>query len=180
MRTFDFSRFKCGKKHILAYGICVILAIIFGIVLCKITQISIYFQNYASEYLYYVFNFKNGSLLFPKLLYEIVYGYVFFLIARFTRFKFLSLPVLFLKCLLNSVYAVILISSGAFGGTIVAVFVFIPSALVSAALNIFLVENCKKFNKRWAPAMPALFAVADTLLLIVLVNILFRVIISIV
>ena len=68
MRTFDISRIKLDKRYLIAYIIAIITSIILGIVLCKTTQTSPYMQNYASEYVYYVFNFRNGSLLLPRYL----------------------------------------------------------------------------------------------------------------
>lgn len=55
MRTFDFSRFKCDKRYVIAYIIVCVSAIICGIVLCITVQINPYMQNYASEYVYFVF-----------------------------------------------------------------------------------------------------------------------------
>ena len=80
-------------------------------------------QNYASEYVYFVYNFRNASLIFPHLFYELVYGYAFFLIAYCTRYRLLSMPLLFLKCMISGVYVVLIISVSAFGGTLAAVFV---------------------------------------------------------
>lgn len=180
MRTFDISRFKITKKHLIAYICVVSAAVILGIVLCKTVQTNPYMQNYASEYVYYVFNFRNIALLFSRLFYELIYLYTFFLISYCTRFRFIALPVLFLKCMLSSVYAVLIISVSAFGGVLVAVFVFIPSALISAVAEIFVIENCRCFNKRFAYLVPLVLGVAVMLAECLLLNVLFRVVIAVV
>lgn len=179
MRTFDISRFKIAKKWLIAYIIVIISAIISGIVLCKTTQTSPYMQNYASEYVYYVFNFRNFSLLFPRLFYEAVYLNAFFFIAYCTRFKFLALPLLFFKCLLSSVYCVLIISVSALGGVLAAVFVFIPSALISCAAEIAVTEFCRLFNRRYAYFVPLIFAAACMLAECVLLNVVFRLVIAV-
>lgn len=179
MRTFDFSRLKCDKRYVIAYIIACIVAIICGIVLCITVQINPYMLNYASEYVYFVFNFRNASLLFPRLFYELVYMYAFFLIAYCTRMRLLCLPLLFLKCMISSVYAGLIISVSAFGGVLAAVFVFIPSSLCTVALEIILIETCSHFNKRYAPFVPAGFALVSMLAECIFLNVLFRVVVAI-
>lgn len=112
-------------------------------------------QNYASEYVYFVYNFRNASLILPHLFHELVYGYAFFVIAYCTRFRLFAIPLLFLKCMITGVYTVLIVSVSAFGGTLAAVFVFIPVSLVSIFFNLFLIEACRFFNKKAALCMPA-------------------------
>lgn len=180
MRTFDISCIKISKKWLICYIVILVAAIITGIVLCKTTQSSTYMQNYASEYVYYVFNFRNISLLFPKFFYETVYLYAFFLIAYCTRFRFLTLPFLFFKCMLSSVYCVLIISVSALGGVLAAVFVFIPSAVISFCLEVVLIECCSMLNRRYAFFSPLLFAAVAALAECLLLNVLFRVVIAVV
>ena len=179
MRIFSFPRIKLDRRCVIALISTIILAIICGIVLCKTTQVNPYMQNYASEYVYFVYNFRNASLVFPHLFYELVYGYAFFLIAYCTRYRLLSMPLLFLKCMISGVYVVLIISVSAFGGTLAAVFVFIPVTHVSVFLNAFLIETCRFFNKKAAVCMPAVFAVVAILVETILLNVVFRVILLI-
>lgn len=180
MRTFDISRIKLDKRYLIAYIIAIITSIILGIVLCKTTQTSPYMQNYASEFVYYVFNFRNGSLLLPRFFYELIYLYAFFLIAYCTGFRFIAAGILFFKCLLSSVYCVLIISVSAFGGVLAAVFVFIPSALSSVVLEIILTETCSRFNKRYAFFIPIAFAFVSVLCECIFLNVLFRLVVAVV
>ena len=183
MRTFAVfrtrNRIVIDKRTLIACICTVISSIIFGIVLCRFMQINPYMQNYASEYLYFVYNFRNASLLWPRLLCDLVYGYVFFLIAYCTKVRLLSLPLLFLRSMLCSVYAVLIISVSAFGGVLAAVIVYIPTSIVVIALNVFLIETVRFFNKRFAPFIPAIFAVLGILCQFLLLNIVFRVVIMV-
>lgn len=183
MKTSAFSHIKnCirfDKRCVIAYLITVILAIISGIVLCSITQINPYMLNYASEYVYFVYNFKNASLFFPRLFFGLLYGYLYYLIACCTRFRLLALPVLFLRTMMSAVYTALIISVTAFGGIIVAVTVYIPSSLVCLALNLLLIETCRLFNKKFSIFLPAAFALFCAVFEWLLVNILFRMIIAV-
>ncbi|MDE5943578.1 MAG: hypothetical protein K2H30_05150, partial [Clostridia bacterium] len=67
-----------------------------------------------------------------------------------------------------------------FGGITVAILVFIPTSLISLALCWFAAEFCKCFNKKFALFLPAVLAVANTVVLLILVNVVFRVVIVIV
>lgn len=180
MRNFDLLGYKCDKKLLLAYAIVLICSIISGIVLCVLLNFNIYFINYASEYVSNVFNFNNFQLLFIRLLSALLYCYLFLLICYFTRYKYLVLVFVFLRGLIASVYAVIMVSVGAFGGVLVAVFVFVPSTLVSLFLCYFVCDCCKNINKKYLVWFPAAVALTDTLILLALVNVVFRVVIIIV
>lgn len=176
MRIFSFPRIKPDTRCVIALISTALLAIICGIVLCKTTQINPYMQNYASEYVYFVYNFRNASLVLPHLFHELVYGYAFFVIAYCTRFRLFAIPLLFLKCMITGVYTVLIVSVSAFGGTLAAVFVFIPVSLVSIFFNLFLIEACRFFNKKAALCMPAVFALAVIIAELLLLNVVFRVI----
>mgnify|MGYP001778256435 FL=1 len=179
MRTFRLKAIKFEKGYVIAYIVTIILAIITGIVLCVTVQFNPYMQNYASEYIYFVYNFRTLSLFLPCLFYGLVYGYVFFFIGYCTKLRWISLPILFLRGMIGAVYAVLIISVSSFGGVMVAVFVFIPSTLVSLFLNVVLVETVRFFNKRFAPFLPTVFALAGALAECLLLNVLFRVVIAI-
>lgn len=180
MRNLSFNGYKWDKRYLIASIITLICSIICGIVLYKIVTINIFFRNFAEEYIYYVFNFKNSTLLISHLLSELFYLYIFFLIGYFTKFKYLTLILVFVRGLFFAVYAAILIGLNALGGVSVAVLVFIPVSCVSLCLCWLTVEICKIINKRYVFFMPAIFAFIVTLIMIILVNIVFRVVIVIV
>lgn len=180
MRTFDIYRCKMTIGWLTVYAVAFILAVITGILLCKTTYCSAYMQNYASEYVYRVFNFRNFSLLFPKFIYEAAYMYAFFMIAYCTGLKFLCVPIFYFKYMLASVYCVIIVSVSALGGALVAALVFVPSALVSAVSEVFLSECCRYFDRRAAFFMPLAFACLATAAEFVLLNVLFRFIVAVV
>ena len=86
MRNLSFKEFSWDKKYIIASGITIICSIICGIVLYKISNININFVSFANDYIFFIFNFKNSKLVFPHLLSELFYLYLFFLVAYFTKF----------------------------------------------------------------------------------------------
>lgn len=180
MRNLSFKGFSCDKKYLVAFIITLVCSIISGIVLYKLSNINVYFANFANNYVFYVFNFKNSKLIFPHLLVELFYLYSFFLVAYFTKFKFLTLILLFVRVIFFVIYSAILCSLNALGGVIVAVLVFIPASIVSIVLCYIIAEFSKIINRKIVYFVPAIFATANSLLLLVLVNLLFRVIIVIV
>ena len=180
MRNLSFKEFSCDKKYIAASIITLICSIICGIVLYKLSNINVYFVNFANNYIFNVFNFKNSKLIFPHLLSEILYLYLFFLISYFTRFKFLTLIVLFIRGIYFAVYAAILLSLNTLGGVTVAVLIFIPASAVSIIFCLIIAEICKIINKKIVFFVPIICAIVNTLLLLILVNVLFRAIIVIV
>ena len=180
MRNLSLNGYKCDKKYLLAVGITFVCAIISGIVLYKIIGIGSYFKNFADDYVYYVFNFKNGSLIFSHIFSELLYLYAFFIIAYFVKIKYLTLIVAYIRCIFIATYTIILVSTLGLGGIIVAVFVFLPTALISLALCCATAELCRCVNGRFAVFLPLVFAVANTVVLVLLVNVVFRFIIIIV
>ena len=136
--------------------------------------------NYADEYVYFVYNFRSISLFLPRLLFGLVYGYLYFIIAYCTRFRLLTLPVIFLRCMTGTVYAVLIISVTAFGGIVAAFVVYIPSALVCLALNVVLIETVRCLTSKFAPFNPTLFALLRAIAESLLLNVLFRAVIAMV
>ncbi len=177
MRNLSFRGVKFDKKYLFAFLITLICAIICGIVLYKPVTFNIYFVEFADDYVYNVFNFKNSALLFPHLLGDVLYFYICFLLAYFTRFKYFSLFFVFLRGIFFSIYSVILIAVNSVGGVIVACFVFIPASLISLMLCFLIVETCKCINKKYVCFMPAVFAFVSFVVLFLLINVLFRVVI---
>ena len=180
MRNLSCKEFSCDKKYLIASIITLICSIICGIVLYELSNINVYFVDFANNYIFYVFNFKNGKLIFPRLLVELFYLYLFFLIAYCTKFKFLTLLLLFIRGIVFSIYAAILFSLNSLGGVTVAVLVFIPATVAAMVLSFIVAEFCRIINKKLVFFVPAIFALFDTLLLLILVNLIFRVIIVIV
>ena len=127
MRNLSFNECKCDLRYLIAVIITFICAIICGIVLYKVASINIYFKNFAEDYVYYVFNFKNSKLIFSHILSELIYIYLFFIIGYFTRFKYLTLILVFIRGLYFTVYVAILFELVTFGGITVAILVFIPT-----------------------------------------------------
>lgn len=180
MRNLSFKELFCDKKYIIAAIITLICSVTCGIVLYKLSNINIYFVNFANDYIFYVFNFKNSKLIFPHLLSELFYLYLFFLTAYFTKFKFLTLIILFVRGIYFAIYTAILFSLNSLGGITVAVLVFIPSSLVSIIFCLLITESCRIINRKIVFFVPAICALINTLVLIILMNFLFRVIIVIV
>ena len=180
MRNFCLKDFYLDKKYIIASIITLLCAIICGIVLFKLSNINIYFINFANDYICNVFKFKNGNLIFPHLLSNLFYFYIFFLIGYFTKFKYLTLIIIFFRGIYFSIYAAILISLNSLGGITVAVLVFIPSSVFSLIFCYLNMDLCKIINKKYVFVMPLIFALLNMLILLMLINVLFRVVIVIV
>ncbi|MDE6105326.1 MAG: hypothetical protein K2G38_06585, partial [Clostridia bacterium] len=168
------------KRYIIAVIITLICSITCGIVLFNLVNINIYFKEYASDYVFYVFNFKSSKLLFTHILSEIFYLYIFFLIGYFTKFKYLTLILIFIRGLYFAIYVSILFSMNAFGGITVAIIVFIPTSIISLIFCCATIELCKVVDKKICFALPAILALINTLILLILVNVVFRVVIVIV
>lgn len=171
--------YKCDKNYFIAAIITAVCAIISGIVLYIFANINIYFKNFADRYVFFIFCFDNVSLIFPHILSELLYLYLFFMAGYFCKFKFLSLIIVFVRCIFFAVYMAILIELSAFGGIAVALIVFFPVSVCSLFLCCFVTDACKNFSKRLVFFIPAILAVFNTLILLLLVNIVFRVIIVI-
>ncbi len=180
MRNLSFKGSKCDLRYLIAVIITFLCAIICGIILYKVATINIYFKDFAEDYVYYVFNFKNTKLIFSHILSELLYIYIFFLIGYFTRFKYLTLIIVFIRGLYFAVYAAILFELVTFGGITVAILVFIPTSVISLVFCWIAAEFCKIINKKYVFFVPAALALINTVVLIVLVNIVFRVVIVIV
>ena len=159
MRIFKCSKFKWDIRFLIAYAIVILAAIICGIVL---------------------FNFNSGKLFISHVLSELVYLYVVFLLAYFTKLKILVYPILFLRTLFTALYIIILCALFGTEGIIVAVLVFIPSFAFSVLFFIVLCEQCKQLCPPYSFICPAFLALLNSVILLLLVNVVFRVIVVIV
>ena len=180
MRNFCCNDLKPDKKFLLVFIITLLCAIICGIVLNKTVIFNIYFRKFAEDFIYNVYNFQNYPLLVTHLISDVVYFYVIFFICYFSKLKYLSLILIFLRGLFFGVYMALLIGVNAFGGVIVAVFVFLPSSLIVFAMCYVVADFIKCVNGKYALFVPAALALADLVIYALLVNALFRLIIIIV
>ena len=180
MRNLNLCGYKWDKKYFFAFLIAVICSIICGIVLYKPVISNIYLRNLVYDYVYNVFNFKNSALIFPHLLVGLVYLYAVFLIAYFTKLKYLTLILVFLRGIFFGIYIAIIMSANAFGGIVVGLIVYIPSSLISFAFCYLIVEFSKICDNNIAFILPAVAAVLDTIIFAILLNLVFRAVIAIV
>ncbi|MDE7086858.1 MAG: hypothetical protein K2O67_01565, partial [Clostridia bacterium] len=111
---------------------------------------------------------------------ELFYLYAVFLLAYFTKLKFLAFPIIFIRALFTAIYIVILCSLFGTDGIFVALIVFIPAFLCSTAVLIFLCEQCRHICTPLVYFVPAILALINTIILLLLVNVVFRVIVVIV
>lgn len=180
MRNLSCCRPKWDKKYFFAFLITLVCSLICGIALCDYVTRNEYLRNLACDYIFNVFNFKNSALIVPHVLGDILYFYIFFLIGYFTKFKYLTLIFLFLRGIFFGVYVVLLVCVNSFGGVIVTVFVFVPATLISVAVCYLLVEFGRCWDNKFVFAVPAALALMDCLVLLILINLVFRVVIIIV
>lgn len=180
MRKLKSKKLKWDKRNIIAYFCVLIAAIICGIVLFKIGNVSSYVYNFADDYVFYIFNFRNGNLFVSRFLSELFYLYVAFLIAYVTKFKFLCVAIMFLRALFAVLYSAILFSLFGTEGLIVATFIFIPAFCVSFLFFLFISEQCRIFTAPVVFIIPAVLALLNSAILLLLVNVVFRVVVVIV
>lgn len=180
MGILKCNKLKWDKRCIIAHIIFVILGIICGIVLYNLNKYSNYIYEFADIYVFYVFNFKNGTLFVSHLVTELFYLYIVFLLAYFTKLKFLVFPLIFLRTTVFVLYTIVLFALCAADGIVVAIFVFIPAFLCSLVLLVFICEQCKVICSPYCFLAPAVFALLSSLLFLLLINVLFRVVIVIV
>jgi len=180
MRILSFKSIKWDKNFLISFIITLICSIICGIVLCKIALNYIYFTNIACEYVDKVFLFKTWDLIFPRFIADLLYLFAIMLICRFTKLKYLTLIFIFLRGFFFGMYTAVLVCVNAVGGVLAIIFVFIPSSLVSIALCYFITELCKVCNDKYLLLIPIILTLADCLITILLLNVVFRVVIIIV
>ena len=180
MGNLYYNCFKWDKKYFFAFLIALFCAIICGIVLYKPVICNFYFIDFASEYVFNVFNYRNAILLLAHFITDLIYLYIIFAIAYFTKLKYLTLALVFLKGMFFGVYVAILFCTGSFGGAIVAIFVFIPATLISIAMFYIVADYCKIINKKYVLLIPLVLAIISCIIYALLINVVFRLIIAIV
>ena len=180
MGNLSFNGIKLDKKYLIAVIIALLCAIISGIVLYNLVNMSYYFWNYAESYVYNVFSFNNGKLIVPHILSDLFYIYLVFAIGYFTRFKYLTLIPIFIRCVFFVIYTAVLIELNVLGGISVAIIVYVPISLCSLLFCYIVTDTCQILNKKIVFICPAVLAVINTIIFLILINVVFRVIIVIV
>ena len=180
MRNLHCNGYKWDKKYLIALLVILFCSIICGIVLYKPVISNSYFIDLADEYVFNVFCFRNFALFLHRFLSDLIYLYIIFFIALFTKLKYLTLIFVFLKGLFFGVYVAVLFGITSFGGGIVCVFVFIPSSLVSFAMMYVVAEYIKIINKRYVFFVPLVLSLIGCVIYELLINVVFRLIIAIV
>lgn len=180
MRTFKLDLKKIDKKYLIGVIITFLCAIICGIVLCKNVISNVYFKNFSTKYIYNVFNFKTGTLVFAYFFSSLVFGYVFLLFSYYFKLKYVSLIFVFIRSLFICVYVISLFSVNVFGGALAVILIYIPTSLLSLCSNVFISEFCCCVNKRYVFLLPLVLSLICAIAYIILLNVIFRLIISIV
>lgn len=180
MRIFNVSKLKWDKKYIIAHIIVIFTAIICGIVLYILNNINNYFYDFADVYVFYIFNFSNGTLFITHFLSELFFLYAVFAISYFTKLKFFVCPLIFFKTLFTALYTIVLCALFSTEGIVVVIFVFIPSFLLSVIALIFLSEQCKIICRPLCYFFPAILALISALIFLLLINVVFRFVVVIV
>lgn len=180
MRIFNCDKLKWETKFIITSVVVIILSIISGIVLFKLSNFNDYAYDFADIYIFYIFNFKNGSLFLAHFLSELFYFYAIFLLCYFTKIKPLGYIILFIKTAFAVFYCAVLFAFFGSEGAMIAIIVFIPSFVVSLALLLVILEQCKYLYCPLAYFIPAICALITSLIFLLLINVIFRVIVVIV
>lgn len=180
MRILSFNVKSCDKKYFWAFIITLVCSIICGIVLYKPVIGNVYFINFGNEYVFNVFSFNNSQLFLTHFLADAVYFYLFFFICYFTKFKYITLIFLYIRGLFFGLYTVILICVTTLSGVLVTVLVFIPATLISVLICYLLASTCRQIDKKYVFFIPAVLAIIDGIVFMLLINVLFRIVIIIV
>lgn len=180
MRTFAFISVKWDKRYIFLSILSLIIGIICSIVLYKNIIFNIYFKNFSAEYIFRVYNFKNSSLFFTYFFSELIFCFLFLALSYFLKVKYFSLLIILIKSFFIGIYVISLFSVNALSGTVVIVFIFLPSSTISIISNVMLAELCLNFDKTKALILPLILSLITSLFYLILINVVFRFIVSIV
>lgn len=180
MRIINYNKIKWNKKVIIAYLIVILVAIISSIVLYITNNISKNLYNFAKNYVSLIFNFKNASLFFGNFFSNLFFYYVAFFICYFTKFKFISGVLLFVKTFFTFYYFIVLVVVFSVEGFFAAVIVFLPCYAFFALKFIFLCAQTRVIEKPYLYFVPLVFALIDGLFLLLMLNLVFRFVVVIV
>lgn len=180
MRIINYNKVKWNKKVVFAYLLVIFIAVISGIVLYITNNISKNLYNFAKNYVSLIFNFNNASLFFGNFFSSLFYYYVAFFICYFTKFKFFSGILLFVKTFFVFYYFIVLVAVFSVEGFFAAVIVFLPCYVFWTLKFIFLCTQYCVFEKPYLYFVPLVFALADGIFLLLLLNLVFRFVVVIV
>lgn len=180
MRIFNCKKLKWSKKFLIAYIIVIFAAIISGIVLYKINNVSTYVYNFADKYIFFLFNFKNGNLFLAHFLVALFFFYLVFLLAYFTKLRFISLFFIFFRCVFFVLYASVMCCFFGTEGIAVVILVYVPSFVLWLAMFLFIAEQSRCLCSPISFVFPAIMALLNALLFLLMVNVIFRAIVVIV
>lgn len=180
MRILNLNKVKWNKKVLFAYFSVIFVAIISGIVLYISDGMGKNLYNFAKEYVLCVFSFKNLQLFFSSLFSGLFYYYLAFLICYFTKLKFLTGLLLFIKSFFTFYYFVLLVAIFSVEGFFAALLVFLPCYAFWVFKFLFIcTQNCA-IEKPYLYFAPLIFAVLDGVFLLVVLNLVFRFVVVIV
>lgn len=180
MRIYRFRGKEIENDFIVSAIICSIVAIMSGIVLAIIVGFDDYFYNFADIYIFYVFNFKNGSLFGGRFLSELLFLYCVFFLVRATHSRYPALIFIFFRLFFSAFYVSVLFAAFRTEGALVAIFVFLPCSILSVLLIFITAFVCEGKLRPVSYCIPGALALLSSLLLLLVVNILFRAIVIIV
>lgn len=180
MRIFDFKKIKWDKRFLIYYTIVIIAAIISGIVLYITNNITTNFYNFAKNYIFVIFSFNNSSLFFGHFFSDLFYFYIAFLICYFTKLKFLSGILLFIKTFFTIYYLIVLFMLFSVEGIVAALIVFLPCFILWVVFFSFICMHSCAVVRPYVFYAPLVLALVDCVILLLLVNLVFRFIVVIV
>lgn len=179
MGNFDISALKKNSNYYFAFIVAILAGIISGIILFKIADLTQFFCGFAKDYIKRVFEFDNGALFLSALFKEsCVNAFIFIFGAVFIKLKFLTVAVLFFRAAFASLYCAVMFVYCGFSGVMAGVVVYIPYTLLCFAGGVMIFSS-SCFGLRRSALLPVVVTVAEALLLIILVNTVFRVIVVI-
>ncbi len=179
MGNFDISALKKNSNYYFAFIVAVSAGIVSGIILFKITDLTQFFCAFAQDYIKRVFEFDNGALFLSALFKEACVNALAFIFgAVFIKLKFLTVPVMFFRAAFASLYCAVMFVYCGFSGVMTGVVVYIPYTLLCFAGGAMIFSS-SCFTLRRPVLLPVAVTFAEALLLVILVNTVFRVIVVI-
>lgn len=180
MRILNLNKVKWNRKVLFAYFAVILVAIISGIVLYITDNMVKNLYNFAKEYLLCVFNFKNLQLFFANFFSALFYYYLAFAICYFTKLKFLTAILLFVKSFFTFYYFVLLVAIFSVEGFFAAILVFLPCYAFWVFKFLFFCTQTCAIEKPYLYFAPLVFAILDGFFLLLILNLVFRFVVVIV
>ena len=180
MRILSFDKIKFDKSFSIAFCAAFILSVIYGIVLCKTLNFNDYFLVYAKKYTKFVFEFNTFAIVLPYMFRELACSYAAFALSRSQKSKIFVVCIVAVRAVTSALYCALIFVRLGFEGIACAVIVYIPSSLFAVATYYFIAHCRCVINKKYWLFCPAACVVAGCVLLIVLLNVVFRLFIVII